>query len=166
MRTAWQCGSVAPMRADAALARLRDVSHRSASHRCSPRRSAPSRRPTLPHTPRFTSDGEWLCSGACGSGWRWHRADLKRHAMCSKPAGLICTTGLRFENLPASTADRGAPAGGPIGKLAQCAAGWVHASKHTAPRPRRSGALATSLCSFSPQTGPNNRYRRRFVSPS
>jgi hypothetical protein len=36
------------MRADAALARLRDVSHRSASHRCSPRRSAPSRRPTLP----------------------------------------------------------------------------------------------------------------------
>ena len=84
--------------------------------------------------------------------------------MCSKPAGLICTTGLRSENLPASTADRGAPAGGPIGKLAR-AAGWVHASKHTAPRPRRSGALATSLCSFSPETGPNNRYRLRFVSP-
>src|ERR1700731_229110 len=37
MRTAWQCGSVAPMGADAALARRRDVSHRSASHRCSPR---------------------------------------------------------------------------------------------------------------------------------
>jgi len=36
------------MGADAALARLRDVSHRSASHRCSPRRSAPSRSPTLP----------------------------------------------------------------------------------------------------------------------
>ena len=34
MRTAWHCGNVAPMRADAALARLRDVSHRSASHRC------------------------------------------------------------------------------------------------------------------------------------
>ena len=34
--------------------------------------------------------------------------------MYSKPPGLICTTGLRFENLPASTADRGAPAGGPI----------------------------------------------------
>ena len=48
MRTAWHCGNVAPMRADAALARLRDVSHRSASHRCSPRRSAPSRSPTLP----------------------------------------------------------------------------------------------------------------------
>ena len=36
------------MGADAALARLRDVSHRSASHRCSPRRSASSRSPTLP----------------------------------------------------------------------------------------------------------------------
>src|SRR5438105_426053 len=71
------------------------------------------------------------------SGWEWHRADLKRHARCSKPPGLICTTGLRFENLPASTADRGGAAGGPIGKLAQCAAGWVDASKHTAPRPRR-----------------------------
>jgi hypothetical protein len=48
MRTAWHCGNVAPMRADAALARLRDVSHRSASHRCSARRNAPSRSPTLP----------------------------------------------------------------------------------------------------------------------
>ena len=36
------------MRADAALARLRDVSHRPASHRCSARRNAPSRSPTLP----------------------------------------------------------------------------------------------------------------------
>jgi hypothetical protein len=48
MRTAWHYGNVAPMRADAALARLRDVSHRSASHRCSARRNAPSRSPTLP----------------------------------------------------------------------------------------------------------------------
>jgi len=36
------------MRADAALARLRDVSHRPAAHRCSARRNAPSRSPTLP----------------------------------------------------------------------------------------------------------------------
>ena len=40
MRTAWHCGNVAPMRADAALARLRNVSHRPASHRCSARRNA------------------------------------------------------------------------------------------------------------------------------
>ena len=43
MRTAWHCGNGAPMRADAALARLRDVSHRSASHRCSARRNATHR---------------------------------------------------------------------------------------------------------------------------
>src|SRR5690348_15854725 len=48
MRTAWHCGAVAPMRAEAALARLRDVSHRPASHRCSARRNAPSYSPTLP----------------------------------------------------------------------------------------------------------------------
>jgi len=36
------------MGADAALARLRDVSHRSASHRCSPRRSAPVTPPDVP----------------------------------------------------------------------------------------------------------------------
>lgn len=49
---------------------------------------AAQRTVTQPDAAHFTSDGEWLCSGACGSGWRWHRADRKRHAMCSKPPGL------------------------------------------------------------------------------
>src|ERR1700720_4182738 len=86
MRTAWQYGSVAPMRADAALARLSDVSHRSASLLAATQRTVTQ--PDAAHAPRFTSDGEWLCSGACGSGWRWHRGDRKRHAMCSKPPGV------------------------------------------------------------------------------
>ena len=166
MRTAWQCGSVAPVRADAALARLRDVSHRSASHRCSARRNAPSRSPTLPtrRDLRATANGfAQVLVAAAGDGIALTGNGMR----CARSRrGLICTTGLRFEYLSASTADRGAPAGDPIWKLAQCAAGWVHASKHTAPRPRRNGALASSLCSFSPETGPNNRYRRRFVSPS
>src|SRR5205823_3198148 len=69
MRTAWHCGNVAPMRADAALARLRDVSHRSASHRCSARRNAPSRSPTLPTRPDLDVEPLRLETGeAAGDG--------------------------------------------------------------------------------------------------
>jgi hypothetical protein len=120
MRTAWHCGNVAPMCADAALARVRDVSPRSASHRCSARRNAPSRSPTLPtrRDLRATANGfARVLVAAAGGGI----ALTGNGVRCARSRrGLICTTGLRFEYLSASTADRGAAAGGPIGKLAQC----------------------------------------------